>query len=244
MSDWATITAGISPIGAITPPPERRPLPPQEASERTSEKRDRAEISAAGLERSNRTADGFFGQVQESPQDEKTGREPQKERAETGGKESEQGGLTEEEKREVAKLQARDREVRAHEQAHLAAAGGMAVGGAHYEYEKGPDGKSYAVGGEVQIAVKSGGTPEEQIRNAEQAARAAMAPANPSAQDRASAAEARAIAAKARAEAMKESSESGQTQVSSKLQSPLQAAIAAYAIQDQEITEPSLDISA
>ena len=44
-----------------------------------------------------------------------------------------------------------DREERQHEQAHLSAAGGHARGGPSYQYETGPDGKRYAVGGEVSI---------------------------------------------------------------------------------------------
>lgn len=114
--------------------------------------------------------------------------------------------LTSEEQREVEKLEARDREVRAHEQAHLAAAGGLATSGAKYEYETGPDGKRYAVGGEVNITVNEGNTPEETIRNAQQARSAALAPAKPSAQDRKVAAEASAMIAEATRELMEEKS--------------------------------------
>lgn len=41
--------------------------------------------------------------------------------------------------------------MRAHEQAHKTAAGGLAQGGATFEYQTGPDGKQYAVSGEVKI---------------------------------------------------------------------------------------------
>jgi len=75
--------------------------------------------------------------------------------------------LTKEEKREVEELKRRDREVRAHEQAHLAAGGGFVRGGARFEYQQGPDGKNYAIGGEVSIAAPSGRTPEETIQNAQ-----------------------------------------------------------------------------
>ena len=90
--------------------------------------------------------------------------------------------LSPEEKQLVAKLQARDTEVCAHEAAHQAAGGGL-VGGASFSYQRGPDGKMYAVGGEVPIAFKEGSTPEETIANARQVKAAAMAPANPSPQD-------------------------------------------------------------
>lgn len=108
--------------------------------------------------------------------------------------------LSEEEKAQVAELERRDREVRTHEQAHLAAAGGMARGGASFDYQTGPDGKRYAVGGEVQIAMKSGKTPEETIRNAEQVRAAAMAPADPSSVDQQTAAAAGRMAQEARQE--------------------------------------------
>lgn len=102
-----------------------------------------------------------------------------------GGKPAE---LTEEQRREVAQLEARDREVRAHEQAHIAASGGLSVGGAQFTYTRGPDGKQYATGGEVQLDVSSGRTPQETIARAQAIQRSASAPASPSGQDRAVAA--------------------------------------------------------
>lgn len=91
--------------------------------------------------------------------------------------------LTPEEKQLVKDLQARDQEVRAHEAAHLAVAGSLAAGGASFTYQKGPDGKQYAIGGEVPIEVSEGRTPEETVMKARQIKAAAVAPANPSAQD-------------------------------------------------------------
>ncbi len=92
--------------------------------------------------------------------------------------------LTAEEKKAVAELKARDVEVRQHERAHMSA-GGTAAGGVSYEYVTGPDGQRYATSGEVTIdtsAVK--GDPEATIRKAQQIRRAALAPAQPSSQDR------------------------------------------------------------
>ncbi len=83
----------------------------------------------------------------------------------------------------VAKLAARDREVRTHEAAHMAAAGALAVGGPQYSYEMGPDGKAYAVGGEVKISFSPGQTPEDTLARAEQMRAAANAPSEPSGQD-------------------------------------------------------------
>ncbi|NJD08639.1 MAG: hypothetical protein FIA97_19425 [Methylococcaceae bacterium] len=87
--------------------------------------------------------------------------------------------------REIATLQARDREVRTHEAAHLAAAGGYASSGASFAYTRGPAGALYATGGEVQIdTAPVSGDPEATIRKAETVRRAALAPASPSDQDR------------------------------------------------------------
>ena len=66
----------------------------------------------------------------------------------------------------IDQLKARDTEVRQHEQAHLATAGGLAVSGASYTYQRGPNGVSYAIGGEVNIDTSPGGTPEETIQRA------------------------------------------------------------------------------
>ncbi|GAC1034965.1 hypothetical protein thsps21_57940 [Pseudomonas sp. No.21] len=98
---------------------------------------------------------------------------------------------------EIAELAARDREVRAHEQAH-ASVGAAYAGSPSYTFKRGPDGQSYAVGGEVGIDVSAvAGDPEATLRKMEVVQRAALAPADPSAQDRRVAAEAAAKAAQA-----------------------------------------------
>ncbi len=91
--------------------------------------------------------------------------------------------LTREEEQLVQKLQARDSEVRAHESAHIAAGAGVVTGGASFTYQKGPDGKQYAIGGEVPVDTSPGSTPEETARKARKIKAAATAPANPSGQD-------------------------------------------------------------
>ena len=109
--------------------------------------------------------------------------------------------LTEEELEVVRELSARDREVRAHEQAHLAAAGPYATGGPSYSYQTGPDGQRYAVGGEVGIDTSPvPGNPEATLSKARTILAAANAPAEPSAQDRAAAAAASSMMAQAQAE--------------------------------------------
>lgn len=105
--------------------------------------------------------------------------------------------------RQVETLKARDREVRAHEQAHLSAAGGIAISGAQFQYTSGPDGKRYATGGEVSIDTSTvPGDPQATLRKAETIRRAALAPAHPSSQDYKVAAKAAAMANKASAELM------------------------------------------
>lgn len=109
-------------------------------------------------------------------------------------------GLSDAEQQLVSRLAARDRLVRAHEAAHLAAGAGLITRGASFTYETGPDGKRYAVGGEVGIDVSKGRTPEDTLARAERIRAAALAPADPSAQDRQVASEAARMAAEARLE--------------------------------------------
>ncbi len=107
------------------------------------------------------------------------------------------------ESQQLQELKKRDREVRTHELAHLSAAGQHARGGSAFEYERGPDGQRYAVGGHVNIDTSAvAGDPEATLRKAEVIRRAALAPANPSPQDRSVAANASSMAAEARREIM------------------------------------------
>ncbi len=114
--------------------------------------------------------------------------------------------LSTEELAQVSKLEKRDMEVRAHEQAHLSAAGGLAGSGMSFSFQKGPDGKSYAIGGEVQIDTSQGSTPRETISKMARVRAAALAPADPSPQDRKVAAAAANQMSQARAELQLEQS--------------------------------------
>jgi len=111
--------------------------------------------------------------------------------------------LSEDEKRLVKDLQSRDSEVKAHESAHQAAGGGM-TGAASFTYQQGPDGKMYAIGGEVSISTPSSSSPEEAIKNARTLAAAAMAAGDPSPQDFSVAASARVMEMKAQQQLTKE----------------------------------------
>lgn len=108
--------------------------------------------------------------------------------------------LSDADRERVQELQAREREVRAHEQAH-ARVGGQHAGSPEYQFERGPDGKSYAVGGSVSISTAPvPGDPQATVQKMEQVKRAALAPAEPSGQDRRVAADAEAKRTNARAE--------------------------------------------
>lgn len=103
------------------------------------------------------------------------------------------------EREQIRALAARDREVRAHEQAHVAV-GGRYAGAPKYQYERGPDGVHYAVGGEVPISTGKEATPQETLIKAQIVRRAALAPAEPSAQDYQVAAQASRLETQARQE--------------------------------------------
>ncbi|WP_459922474.1 putative metalloprotease CJM1_0395 family protein [Desulfatiferula olefinivorans] len=130
--------------------------------------------------------------------------DPQKDTQKTEDKK--EAELTEEELKQIEELKARDREVKAHEQAHVAAGGRYVRSGAQFEYQTGPDGERYAVGGEVSIDVsKEPGDPRATIAKMQTVIRAALAPAEPSAQDRAVAAKAAQIEMEARGDVTAES---------------------------------------
>lgn len=84
--------------------------------------------------------------------------------------------------------------------AHMAAGGGLITSGAHYSYRQGPDGRSFAVAGEVGISTAKGQTPQDTLARARQIQAAALAPSDPSGQDYAVAAAAAQMALQAQSE--------------------------------------------
>lgn len=130
-----------------------------------------------------------------------------------GGETGKLGELTPEEEKQVQELKARDKEVRQHEEAH-ARAGAPYTGQPSFEFQRGPDGQQYAIGGEVAIdTAPIAGDPEATIRKMEVVKRAAAAPAEPSAQDRSVAAQADAQMQAARSELREEAAEARQQEV-------------------------------
>jgi len=114
---------------------------------------------------------------------------------------------------QLQELKSRDREVRAHEQAHLSAAGSYATSGARLTTERGSDGKQYATSGEVSIDTSPvSGDLQKTIAKAQVIQRAALAPAQPSAQDRSVAAQAAQMETQARAEVITAANESVKTE--------------------------------
>ncbi|WP_148611184.1 putative metalloprotease CJM1_0395 family protein [Aeromonas sobria] len=107
---------------------------------------------------------------------------------------------------QIQDLVDRDKEVRTHEQAHQSA-GGEHASSPTYQFTQGPDDKRYATGGEVQIDTSAvPGDPAATIAKMQQIRSAALAPAEPSAQDLSVARSAAASEAKARKELMAEQS--------------------------------------
>ena len=118
--------------------------------------------------------------------------------------------FSEKEQNKIDELKERHKEVVTHEQAH-AGAGGQYAGSPSYSYETGPDGVKYAVSGEVSIdTAKIPNDPQATIVKAQQIKRAALAPAEPSAQDRRVAASADRLASEARQEILSSNSENSE----------------------------------
>ena len=91
-------------------------------------------------------------------------------------------GLSEDEKAMVKELSKRDRDVKMHEQVHAAMLGRYA-GSIRYDYQIGPDGHAYAIGGSIEVKTAYGGSDEENLQEARTIQRAAMGVENPSSAD-------------------------------------------------------------
>lgn len=115
--------------------------------------------------------------------------------------------LTPEQLSQIQALRATDQKVRAHEAAHVGAGGGVVTGGPSYTYTYGPDGRAYAVGGEVGVDTSRAGDPQATIEKAQRIQAAALAPADPSPQDLRVAARARALETQARLELVQQQRE-------------------------------------
>jgi hypothetical protein len=143
--------------------------------------------------------------IEEDKENESQKNEQQSKQQDAEDKEQDKQKQTEQiEQAQVKELKSRDTEVRHHENAH-AAVGGQYAGSPSYEYQRGPDGANYAVGGEVPIDISViPNDPQATINKMQQVQAAALAPAEPSSADRAIAADATQKISAAQAELTKE----------------------------------------
>lgn len=142
----------------------------------------------AGEQPANGETEAVAGE--EAPAEAGTTEETAEEKAEKAAATQDDEALSPEQEEQVRALQLRDREVRLHEQQH-AGVGGQHAGAPSYEYETGPDGKQYAVEGEVQIDLSPiADDPRATIDKMQQIKAAALAPAEPSQADKNAAARA------------------------------------------------------
>jgi hypothetical protein len=118
-------------------------------------------------------------------------------------------------------LKKRDTEVRAHEQAHQIT-GGQYASAPTFTMTKGPDGDQYATGGAVQIDISPEQDPGATISKMQQVRAAALAPAQPSSQDRAVAAKAAQLEQQAQAQLQKARGHDGTDGQQQKTESPTQ----------------------
>ena len=179
-----------------------------QASSAESEVGSQKEKSKAGQASSNQSSQNSRETGQPAPTTlpdnrfvEATGEDGQRKQQDPKQQEQQQR-----QEQQVQDLIERDQEVRTHEQAHQSA-GGEYASSPTYQFTQGPDGKRYATGGEVQIDTSVvPGDPAATIAKMQQIRAAALAPAEPSAQDLAVACSAAASEAKARKELMAEQS--------------------------------------
>ncbi len=178
---------------------ETREAPRREGAERSSQARETTRtkddgVRAAALSFSSERALAAritaqklsgAGESDPAPKESRQAEQTVKDVSEAeGSKPASPTELSSEEKAVVTELKARDREVRNHERAHKAA-GGRYAGGISFTYQSGPDGRQYAVGGEVPIDMSPEQSPEATIQKMNIVISAALAPAEPSGQDQA-----------------------------------------------------------
>jgi hypothetical protein len=155
-------------------------------------------------------------------------------------------GFTQAEIQLIEELKEIDTKVRQHEMAHIAAGGKYVTSGANFTYQRGPNGKNYAVGGEVGIDTSPvPGDPEATIKKMRQVKSAALAPADPSAQDLKVAANAMSEVSKALSELILSQAEDRAAANEEKALGPLKKAADSYertsALSGKEI--PSFQIA-
>ncbi len=204
-SNYANAVAPFAPLG-------RQPVSEEDAELKNTSFKPLEESAASARGENRRSPEEKPGEVDERERTRQAVSQEVEKRAEER-REQEELEL-------VQELAARDREVRAHERAH-AAVGGQYAGAPRYEYTRGPDGVNYATSGEVSIDTgKVPGNPEATLEKAQLIRRAALAPAEPSPQDRRVAAEALRLEAEAKAELLAQRREELQTEGTEEEEAP------------------------
>ena len=166
-------------------PTQRITLVPDQESRTPEKSQDKVTLSAEGLDQARRSNTSSPTASNDQSPDKSSSPDTE---------------LTPAEQKMVQELRQRDQEVKTHEMAHLASAGQHARGGPTYTYQQGPDGRRYAVGGEVPIDISKEKTPEATLEKMRAVKRAALAPAEPSPADRSIAAAASALESEAHRE--------------------------------------------
>jgi len=122
-------------------------------------------------------------QEQEQSPDQKNASAQEAKEQAISGDEEQTSSQALEQARVINELKKRDLEVRAHESAH-ASVGGSVTGAPNLSYEKGPDGKRYAVEGDVAVDLSTvQNDPRATIAKMQKVHAAALAPIDPSRQD-------------------------------------------------------------
>ena len=172
------------------------PVGAEKDKARSGESRQAGSQTGESSSRSGVQSDGYVAVSERQGRGQQQGgQEGNKEKGSDGQSRQQQA-----QQKEIEALKARDQEVRAHEQAHQGA-GGQYAASPSFTLSPGPDGKRYATGGAVQIDITPvAGDPAATIRKMQQVRSAALAPAEPSGQDRSVAAKASQLEAKARGE--------------------------------------------
>jgi hypothetical protein len=204
-------SASFAPIEAVSNISQSRAVPEQRPQPTTApENAGQAKISSA-QGREGRSGEQTIGgqPSSEKVEGEKKTEQPDPNSERSDSESTQQVRNQEQQQKQdlelVRVLSQRDSEVHAHENAH-SAVGGQYAGSASYTYQRGPDGVNYAVGGEVSIDVGViPGNPQATLEKMQLVQRAALAPAEPSSQDRKVAALASQQANQARAEIVRES---------------------------------------
>lgn len=210
-----------------------------------------SELKGAGEDRGNVKASGEQGDASQKPGRAESEQKKQGEKVEGAPvKKKSLFEMTPADQKKIQELKSGDTKVRQHEQAHIAAGGPYVKGGAQYQFLQGPDGQMYAIGGEVPIdSSPVPGNPEATIQKAKIVKQAALAPAEPSSQDRSVASSAERMEMNARMELAQKGSQAeagsqtgAQTESKTGSKSGSQTGLRSYNLECRTLRSSTVDI--